>query len=203
MSTVEVDVQVSDDEVVANAVAAGVPWEGMLPTVETGDAASLTAAAARGQRSLLLRESSTEDFPLVLAAASGSVRLVAYFRDPNGEAAPGSVLYYAFQDSQGRWIQDVVAPLGVHYFGERNLEQVVDAVSGLIDEARTNAIPEHPDVALSVALPQQDTILTLTISALGNRSSAIDPTDLSEVDHGALDDTSLVDRLRAAMRDAR
>jgi hypothetical protein len=77
----------------------------------------------------------------------------------------------------------------------------VDAVSGLIDEARTNAIPEHPDVALSVALPQQDTILTLTISAVGNRSSAIDPTDLSEVDHGPLDDASLLPRLRQALTD--
>jgi hypothetical protein len=199
MSTVGGDVQVSDDEVVAIAVAAGIPWDGMLPTVDTGDAASLTAAAARGERSLLLRETSTEDFPLVRAAASGSVRLVAYFRDSNGEAAPGSVLYYAFQDGQGRWIQDVVAPLGVHYVGERDLDQVVDAVLGLIDEARTNAIPEHPEVALTLALPEQDAILTLTVSANGNRSSSVDPTDLSEIDHGDLDAAAVLTRLRGAL----
>lgn len=199
MSTLGGDVQVSDDEVVAIAVAAGIPWEGMLPTVDSGDAASLTAAAARGQRSLLLRESSTEDFPLVRAAASGSVRLVAYFRDAHGVAAAGSVLYYAFQDGQGRWIQDVVAPLGVHYVGERELDQVLDAVSGLIDEARTNAIPEHREVALTLALPEPDAILTLTVSADGNLSSTVDPTDLSEIDHGDLDDAAVLARLRGAL----
>lgn len=140
MTTIDYEALLTDDELVALAVDAGQRWPAPLPTVAGDDVAQLSAAAARGVRSLLVRgglEGSEPDARLAtIASAAGSDRVVAgYVADAAGAPIGGGVVHAAIGTPSG-WLLDEIQPSGLHRFGSFDSDAAVAsyfaAVAGVV-----------------------------------------------------------------------
>lgn len=131
----------TDDEIVACAVAAGRPWLGPLPTVDVDDEGDLLLATRRGQRSLFVRELVDDEGQPASALAhlvqklSGEKDHVSVLlADASLQRASYelSSLHYLGDDS---WITETVADEGVHSFTLSPASANVDYLTAVADAA--------------------------------------------------------------------
>ena len=109
----------TDDEVAAIAVRAGLRWPTPLPTVAPA-ADSLQASIHRGIRSLVVRgldaEGACDEEALVLGAAKADSWITAYVGPGLGPAVVAGTSTFGFRVGDAHWVVDAVAPAGVHSF---------------------------------------------------------------------------------------
>jgi hypothetical protein len=113
----------TDDEVVALAVALPDPWRVPLPTVNHENRDALAKAAYRGRRSLVVRDLAEPDGTPVGPAAEVVKRLGTGLRafillaDEKGNWLPSGVTVYLYGPAlDAIEVSQTVADAGVHYF---------------------------------------------------------------------------------------
>ena len=123
METVMDMLTLTDDEAVVLAVALPDPWRVPLPTVDQKNRDSLTRAAYRGRRSLVVRDLAESDGTLIGAAAEVAKRLGTGLRaffllaDEKGNWLPSGVTVYLYGPAlDAIEVSQTVADAGVHYF---------------------------------------------------------------------------------------
>jgi hypothetical protein len=113
----------TDDEAVALSVSFPEPWRAPLPTVDQTSRESVTQAAYRGRRSLVVRDLAASDgTPIGLAAelakrlGTGS-RAFFLLADEADNWLPGGVTVYLYGPTlDAIEVNHTVADAGVHYF---------------------------------------------------------------------------------------
>ena len=111
----------TDDEVVAIALAAGSFWPSFLPTVDIDDSDELARASLRGRRSLLVRQlpegegEPAADVRLVLNLPGrlDGVSVVVADAELNRRAEAHTSVHYP---NGAAWMLESISPLGVHEF---------------------------------------------------------------------------------------
>lgn len=134
-------ITLTDDEVVAVAVAQGGAWRGPLPTVEDAESGALLAAAARGARSLRVRSGATGDRSLESSArellAPGIDRLpllLGYVANDKERTVPAGVSFAVLAGhSDGQRLLTVTSPSGISEVTALESGAAADFVTGLAD----------------------------------------------------------------------
>jgi hypothetical protein len=123
METVIDMLTLTDDEAVALAVALPGPWRAPLPTVDRRSRESVTQAAYRGRRSLVVRDLAEPDGTPIGPAAEVAKRLSTGLRafilmaDEEGNWLPSGVTVYLYGPAlDAIEVNQTVADAGVHYF---------------------------------------------------------------------------------------
>jgi hypothetical protein len=132
----------TDDEVVALAVARSSPWPSDLPTVDVTDPGQLEAAAFRGNRSLLVRGlldddgAASGDAAEVAASVLGTDRrLVVFLSDLEFRRAGWGLASSHHPSSTNGWLFEGVNALGLHAFAARPLSDHREYLEALLEGA--------------------------------------------------------------------
>lgn len=150
-------VSLTDDEVVAIAVRAGIAWPTMLPTVDVLEPEELAKAALRGDRSLVARG-------FMHRVGDGAVSLIPTVKDyinpiltrqpvlgvyvatedltyiPNG-------LTYVHYDTQtaSEWVTDVITDGGIHHLSTTTGKEARETAMLLVQSAFENGLSGPQD----------------------------------------------------------
>ena len=150
----------TDDEAVALALALPEPWHAPLPTVDHTSRESLTQAAYRGRRSMVVRDLAASDGTLTGMAADVAKRLSTGLRaffllaDDEGNWLPGGVTVYLYGPAlDAIEVSQTVADAGVHYFRLAPPPGQWQALTSLAESIYTDGFAEPADQRRAKARP--------------------------------------------------
>jgi hypothetical protein len=144
----------TDDEVIAVAVARETYWPAGTPTVDVRDDSQLAAAVFRGNRSLTARgigpasaESNDGDPLAAISGLPGGDRLVTvHLADESfnrSSLGPATAHYPGPQT----WILESISPAGIHAFAELDRQDHIDYLTSVVQGVeRSGPDREAPDV---------------------------------------------------------
>lgn len=151
--------RLSDDEIVAIAVAEGGAWMGPLPTVDEQSADALRSAALRGARNLNLRLAQTVgagDSSLDLTLVSRSVgqlpTILGYVADEQDLMVPNGISFTVFDSGGDDWLLVVTTPDGINEAQALGSGPVLAFLNGLVTEGLRSL--ERPGRAVALFAPE-------------------------------------------------
>lgn len=168
---------ITDDELVALAVAHGSAWPGGLPTVDVESEEQLGAAAFRGNRSLVVRDlgpgdvgrTALDGLAATLFAASRSIAV--YLGSERFERASWAFASMHIPSEAG-WLLTTTSPLGVHKLAVAPVEDhrayLETVIGAAIVEGPTEASDERAPAWLCVATLASDRTNGLLAAARRN-----------------------------------
>jgi hypothetical protein len=117
----DTDLLLTDDEALSVALAAEASWRSPLPTVASSEAAGLTASAARGWRSLVVRrlvddgQLSPELAELVRPVLSNDLLVRGFLAEgADFTPSPAGLTATVYADSADQVLVELVTPAGIH-----------------------------------------------------------------------------------------
>jgi hypothetical protein len=132
-----------DDEVVALAARAGIPWPSNTPTLDPTEDEGLVAAAQRGVASLVLRswvDRSAEDDLLEPLGSLSDVVLkgrpvfgtFSALADGRMDPFYGTTAVY---EAEGSWVTEVITPSGAHYLMPTDRDRCLAQAGDVMERA--------------------------------------------------------------------
>jgi hypothetical protein len=136
----ELEVFLTDDEVVAIAAETGQPWPTPLPTVATASPAAVDAAARRGWRSLSVRERAGDRLPLerLRRWAAAEVVVQTYVADADLSTVDGATRSAYYRGAGPGWLIEVTVPTGVHSFRSAPVPDCARQIGAAVEDAMTS-----------------------------------------------------------------
>jgi hypothetical protein len=196
----------TDDEVIALAVAREMVWPGGTPTVDTESRAQLIGAAFRGDRSLLARGllhgddggSPAESIGDWVNDAPG--RIVVYIGDDRLARSSWGIASAHYPSAEG-WLLETVSAVGLHRFSVEALSDhrtYLDALLKGAEQAGPEGVDDGQRLCLLATTPRG---VLLATGRRGEVAVATRPPVSSDVSESfeTVSPSDAIDRLIAAM----
>jgi hypothetical protein len=176
----------TDDEIVAVAIAGSTFYAGDLPTVDSDSEQALLQASLRGQRSLVARGWIDEDGELAAdltvarSAAGASSFINVFLGDEELNRIDWSLATSLYARDLG-WVIEGVEGIGLHRFAAVTEHEAREALNTLVDAALTNVANQPaPDGVWLVVSVLRDRASDLLAARPGAcRTASIDEGRLS------------------------
>lgn len=142
---------ITDDELVAIAVSLGVPWRGLLPTVQVATD-ELRRAAFRGSRSLAIRGLADRTLEMMRLVVKSEPRLLAFVSAEASPMVPAASGVGIYPTPSASVMLDIALPTGVHDFSAVSRDRAQQVIFGFVARFLENGSVLGRGYAITVLL---------------------------------------------------